>query len=75
VKNEGRNVLKGGQIKFQDDRWTAPGLHQFVGQRVTIRYDETISFYDRTVPTGPVALVDGTEAFALIRVPRQEKQL
>ena len=74
MKSEGRNVLNGGQVKFQSDRWTAEGLDQFIRQRVTIRYDETISFYDRTVPTGPVALIAG-QAFALTRVPRQEKTL
>jgi len=72
LKNEGRNVLNGGQIKFQDDRWTAEGLDQFIRQRVTIRYDEAINFYDRTVPTGPVALI-ADQVFALRRVPRQEK--
>ncbi len=74
MRNEGRNVLKGGQIKFQDDRWTAEGLEQFVGQRATIRFPEDTNFYDRTVPTGPVALI-AEQAFALTRVPRQEKAL
>jgi hypothetical protein len=72
MKNEGRNVLNGGQVKFQDDRWTAEGLDQFTRARVTIRYDETINFYDRTVPSGPVALI-ADQVFALRRVPRQEK--
>jgi hypothetical protein len=67
VKTEQRNVLIGGEIKFQGDRWTAEGLAPYVRHQAQIRFDDAINFYDRTVLSGPVAVL-GSMHFPLTRI-------